>query len=94
MAFHPGNVATNFASDADSYFQRVYHGVFKRFLISPSKGGARLRYFVDGRPGEAWRSGEYYGTPGWIGRTNRQAYSPETVRDHWQRSADMLGIHW
>lgn len=94
VAFHPGNVATNFASDTDSYFQRVYHGVLKRFLISPQHGGARLRHFIDGSPGSTWVSGEYYGTPKRIGRTNRQAYDPEMVREHWQRSADMLGIRW
>lgn len=94
VAFHPGNVATNFASDTDSYFQRVYHGVLKRFLISPQQGGARLRHFIDGRPDEVWISGEYYGTPKRVGRTNKRAYDPEMVREHWQRSADMLGIHW
>lgn len=94
VAFHPGNVATNFASDTDSYFQRVYHGALKRFLISPERGGARLRAFIDGRPGDGWKSGEYYIVPGRVGRTNRQAYDPSMVREHWQRSADMLGIHW
>ena len=94
VAFHPGNVATNFASDTDSYFQRVYHGVLKRFLISPQQGGVRLRHFIDGKPGDAWVSGEYYGTPKRVGRTNKQADDPEMVREHWQRSADMLGLQW
>ncbi|WP_426936329.1 SDR family NAD(P)-dependent oxidoreductase [Brevibacterium sp. LE-L] len=94
VAFHPGNVATNFAADTDSYFQRVYHGVLKRFLISPQQGGARLRHFIDGKPGGTWASGEYYGTPRRIGSTNRQASDPEIVREHWQRSADMLDIGW
>lgn len=39
VAFHPGNVATNFASDTDSFFQHVYHGVLRAFLISPDRGG-------------------------------------------------------
>ena len=94
VAFHPGNVATNFASDTDSYFQRVYHGFLKRFLISPEQGGARLRHFIEGKPGDAWTSGEYYGSPKRIGRTHRQAYDPAIVREHWRRSADMLGITW
>lgn len=94
LAFHPGNVATNFASDTDSYFQRVYHGALKTFLISPEQGGARLRHFIDGKPGETWKSGEYYGSPKRIGRTNRQAYDPAIVRQHWQRCTDMLGINW
>ncbi|MBO1900896.1 SDR family NAD(P)-dependent oxidoreductase [Leucobacter weissii] len=94
VALHPGNVATNFASDTDSCFRRIYHGALKRFLISPERGGRRLRYFIDGEPGDAWRSGDYYVAPRRIGRTNRQAYDPHIVREHWQRSADLLGVHW
>ena len=94
VAFHPGLVATNFASDTDSYFQRIYHGVTKTFLTSPEQGGSRLRCFIDGMPGRTWRSGEYYGSTKRIGRTNRQAYDPVIVREHWERSADMLGIRW
>lgn len=93
-AFHPGNVATNFASDTDSYFQRVYHGMLKRFLISPDQGGERLRHFIDGAPGRDWVSGEYYGAPGKVGRTNRVAYDPAIVTEHWRRSAEMLDIDW
>lgn len=94
VAFHPGIVATNFASATDSSFQRIYHGALKAFLISPERGGARLRHFIDGRPDETWRSGAYYGTPRRVGRTNRQAYDPAIVRGHWERSAEMLGIEW
>lgn len=92
VAFHPGLVATNFASDTNSSFERVYHGVLKTFLVSPERGGSRLRHFIDGRPGETWRSGEYYGSSRRIGRTHRQAGDPNVVRDHWERSAAMLGL--
>lgn len=94
VAFHPGNVATNFASDTDSYFQRVYHGALRAFLISPEQGGARLRHFIEGQPDRAWTSGEYYGAPGRIGRTNRQAYDAGIAVEHWRRSAAMLSIDW
>lgn len=94
VALHPGNVATNFASDTDSYFQHVYHGVLRAFLISPDQGGARLRHFIEGQPGQAWASGEYYGAPGRIGRTNRQAYDADITAEHWRRSAAMLSIDW
>lgn len=94
VAFHPGNVATNFASDTDSCFQRVYHGALRAFLISPEQGGARLRHFIEGQPGRAWTSGEYYGAPGRIGRTNRQAYDAGIAVEHWRRSAAMLSIDW
>jgi NAD(P)-dependent dehydrogenase (short-subunit alcohol dehydrogenase family) len=94
MAFHPGIVATNFASDTSSSFQRIYHGALKAFLMPPERGGTRLRHFIDGRPGTTWLSGAYYATPRRVGRTNRQAYDPAIVRGHWERSAEMLGIQW
>ncbi|MCX0276165.1 SDR family NAD(P)-dependent oxidoreductase [Nocardia zapadnayensis] len=94
VAFHPGNVATNFASDTDSYFQHVYHGALRAFLISPQQGGARLRHFIEGRPGKTWDSGQYYRAPGRIGRSNRQAYDAGVAAEHWRRSAAMLNISW
>jgi NAD(P)-dependent dehydrogenase (short-subunit alcohol dehydrogenase family) len=92
VAFHPGNVATNFASDTDSYFNRVYHSFLKVFLISAEKGGGNLAYFMEGASGSDWVSGEFYGSNRKIGRTNPQAYDESLVREHWERSAKMLGI--
>jgi NAD(P)-dependent dehydrogenase (short-subunit alcohol dehydrogenase family) len=57
VAFHPGNVATNFASDTDSYFRWVYHTVLKVVLIPPARGGANLAHFAAGVPGHDWVSG-------------------------------------
>lgn len=94
VAFHPGVVATNFAADTDSSFQRVYHGVLRAVLTSPEKGGERLRSFVDGRPGREWTSGEYHGSAGRVGRTHRRADDPEVVREHWQRTAALLDVEW
>lgn len=94
VAFHPGFVATNFASDTNSRLQYFYRSVLKVLLISPEQGGQRLRYFISGQPGRDWISGQYYGGPNRIGRTNRQAYDPVMVREHWERSAEMLGIQW
>lgn len=94
VAFHPGVVATNFASDTNSYLQRVYHSVLRAFLSSPDQGGARLRHFIEGHPGETWQSGEYYVSPNRIGRTNPQAYDRRINAEHWRRSASLLGIEW
>ncbi|MCH1883276.1 SDR family NAD(P)-dependent oxidoreductase [Agrococcus sp. ARC_14] len=94
VAFHPGVVATSFASDTTSPLRRLYFGALRRFLTSPEGGGAALSYFIAGAPGEAWQSGEYYRSPGRIGRTNPQASDPELVRSHWEQSARMLGITW
>lgn len=94
VAFHPGVVATNFASATDSYLNHLYHSVLKVFLVSPEQGGGRLRHFIDGRPDDAWVSGEYYVSPKKIGQTNPQAYDPAVVEKHWETSAALLGIQW
>ena len=94
VAFHPGFIATNFASDTDSRLQYVYRTALKVFLTSAEQGGARLRHFIEGQPNADWLSGRYYGSTKRIRRTHRQAYDPDLVREHWQRSADMLGIRW
>lgn len=94
VAFHPGFIATNFASDTNSRLQYVYRTALKVFLTSAEQGGARLRHFIEGQPNVDWLSGRYYGSTIRIRRTHRQAYDPDLVREHWQRSADMLGIRW
>lgn len=94
VAFHPGFIATNFASDTNSRLQYVYRTALKVFLTSAEQGGARLRHFIEGQPNVDWLSGRYYGSTKRIRRTHRQAYDPDLVREHWQRSADMLGIRW
>lgn len=94
VAFHPGVVATSFASDTTSYFRQIYHGLATRFLTSAEKGGANLAHFVSGHPGEAWTSGEFYDARRRIGRTHRQAYDPVVVSLHWEMSAQLLGISW
>ncbi|SJN08102.1 putative oxidoreductase [Leucobacter sp. 7(1)] len=94
VAFHPGMIATNFAADAGSTFQRLYHGTLTRFLRAPEHGGARLGYFIQGSPGTDWTSGAYYRSPGRIGRSHRLASDPTAIDTHWSQSAEMLGISW
>jgi NAD(P)-dependent dehydrogenase (short-subunit alcohol dehydrogenase family) len=94
VAFHPGPVATNFASDTTSYVRWFYRGFLKRLLITPERGGANLAHFATGTPDAAWVSGQYYNDRRRIGRTNAQAYDPEITRRHWELSAQMLDIRW
>ena len=82
VAFHPGMIATNFAADAGSTFQRLYHGTLTRFLRAPEHGGARLGYFIQGSPGTDWTSGAYYRSPGRIGTE-----PPACVGSHCDRHA-------
>ena len=94
VAFHPGVVATSFASQASNGFTRIYQGLAKVVLASPAKGGARLRHFIEGEPGVDWESGGFYGANLKPAKTYPAASDPAVIKEHWERSAAMLGIDW
>ncbi|MGA6162497.1 SDR family NAD(P)-dependent oxidoreductase [Amycolatopsis magusensis] len=94
VAFHPGPIASNFASDTTSYLRWVYRGPLKRLLTSPGRGGENLAHFATTATGAPWVSGEYYNDRREIARTNKQAYDAEMVARHWDLSAQMLGVQW
>jgi NAD(P)-dependent dehydrogenase (short-subunit alcohol dehydrogenase family) len=95
VAFHPGNVATSFASDTTSYLRWLYHTALRRFfLILPERGGANLAHFIQGRPGVDWISGEYYDDHYRPGRTAREGRDLEVVRQYWDRLAELLDLSW
>jgi NAD(P)-dependent dehydrogenase (short-subunit alcohol dehydrogenase family) len=91
-AFHPGNVATGFASDTTSALRFVYHTPLKRLLlISPERGADDLVWLATATPGTDWVSGAYYAKKR-LTRTNKQADDADLARRLWDRSAEMVGI--
>ena len=90
-AFHPGGIATNFASDTSSIMRFAYHTPLKHLMTSVGKGGQRLVWLAEGTPGVTWRSGEYYerNKPG---KVNRQVHDEALARGLWHRSEEMLGL--
>jgi NAD(P)-dependent dehydrogenase (short-subunit alcohol dehydrogenase family) len=91
-AFHPGNVATNFASDTTSWFRFMYHTPLKRLILTtPGKGARTLVWLAEGTPGTTWQSGGYYdkNTPA---SSTGQADDPGLARQLWDRSAALLGL--
>jgi NAD(P)-dependent dehydrogenase (short-subunit alcohol dehydrogenase family) len=90
-AFHPGSVASNFGSEADSRMSRlVYCTPLKHLsLIGPEKGSDLLVWLACATPGEDWTSGEYYSGHS-IAKANKQAYDRELARELWDRSAAMI----
>ena len=90
-AFHPGSVAANFGSEADSRMIRlVYCTPLKHLsLIGPEKGSDLLVWLACATPGEDWTSGEYYSGHS-IAKANKQAYDRELARELWDRSAAMI----
>lgn len=91
-AFHPGNVATSFASDTTSALRFVYHTPLKRLvLISPDRGAEDLVWLATSEPGTAWTSGAYYAKKKQAS-TNKQADDADLARELWDRSAEMVGV--
>jgi NAD(P)-dependent dehydrogenase (short-subunit alcohol dehydrogenase family) len=96
VAFDPGNVRTNFASEASSMLARMlYHTPLSRLvLISPERGGSNLTFFVDGTPGTTWLPGRFYTQTRLATerQTNPQVHDDALVDALWRRSADLVGL--
>ena len=90
-AFHPGVVATNFASDTTSWFRFIYHTPVKRLLTTPAKGAETLVWLAAGTPGTTWQSGGYYQKKA-PARSSDQADDPQLAQQLWDRSAALLGV--
>ena len=88
-AFHPGVVASNFASDSRSLLRVIYRSVLRHTLISSEKGADTLVWLATTTPGSGWTSGEYY-IKRKPGRTNRQADDAQLASALWERSAAMV----
>jgi NAD(P)-dependent dehydrogenase (short-subunit alcohol dehydrogenase family) len=84
-AFHPGGVATGFATGSTSIMRLVYTTWLKRFLKTPEQGADTLIWLATTKPGSDWASGEYYDKRT-IAKTNKQATDPALARELWERS--------
>lgn len=94
VAFDPGNVRTNFASDTSSFARVIYRTPLSRLmLISAAKGGSNLAFFIEGTPGTTWRPGAFYTQtkPATERQTNPRVADNELVDALWLRSADIVG---
>jgi NAD(P)-dependent dehydrogenase (short-subunit alcohol dehydrogenase family) len=94
VAFHPGVVATGFASGTDGAMGMLYRSVLGRHLFSSSeRGGERLARFILEAPGTGWRPGAYY-----EGRRAvtppPAARDPKLVERYWERVSGLLGLDW
>jgi len=90
-AFHPGNVATNFGKESQTWWIRnAFRGPIKHLaLIGPEQGSDELVWLASSTPGTDWKSGEYYANHR-IARANPQAYDPVLARELWERSLAMV----
>ncbi|MFI7496295.1 SDR family NAD(P)-dependent oxidoreductase [Kocuria sp. M4R2S49] len=91
-AFHPGGVATNFASGTSTALRFLYRTrLGRRLMITPEQGAETLVWLADGVAGRDWRSGGYF-------EKRRPARAPARASDDalvdalWQRSAELVGL--
>ena len=83
-AFHPGAVATRFATSSTNLIRHLYGSRLAPLLLrSPQKGAEQLTWLAGTPAGDAWRSGEYYEKGRVAQRVNPQ------VRD--RQLASLLG---
>jgi NAD(P)-dependent dehydrogenase (short-subunit alcohol dehydrogenase family) len=91
-AFHPGIVATSFASDTTHPMRYIYHSPLKRlFTITAARGAEPLVWLAEGTPGSTWQSGGYY-AKNKPATTNAQADDTRLAQQLWDRSAAMLKL--
>ncbi|KIH99366.1 hypothetical protein LP52_07620 [Streptomonospora alba] len=91
-AFHPGNVATSFATESDSILKYITgNRIGRSLLITPEKGADQLVWLAQGRPGIDWSSGAYYERRKPAKRVNPQALDADLARRLWDRSEELLG---
>jgi NAD(P)-dependent dehydrogenase (short-subunit alcohol dehydrogenase family) len=92
-AFHPGIVASNFASETTSVMRRFYQSPLKRLLlIPPSAGADTLVWLATTDPGVAWHSGGYYVRRRPARLLSTHAKDPALARALWERSAAFCGL--
>ncbi|WAP53174.1 SDR family NAD(P)-dependent oxidoreductase [Arthrobacter sp. ATA002] len=90
-AFHPGAVATSFASESSSLMRVMYRTALNKFLISPEQGAQTLVWLATSAPGQAWHSGKYY-YKSKISKANKDAYDAALSARLWDESERMVGL--
>lgn len=92
VCFHPGAIASSFASGAEGLWRWMYtNPLATRLLTSVEVGGSRLAFLAAGTPGIDWQPGGYYANNK-PGRTSPLAADPLLARRLWDESAAMVGL--
>lgn len=88
LAFHPGVVASNFASEATNLMGFLYRTPLRNVLTSSQTAGGYLAWFAAGTPGRDWASGQYYEKTR-LATPSRQANDAVLAEALWQRSEEL-----
>ena len=91
VAFHPGVVASSFASDTTHIMRLIYHSPLKRlFTISAEKGADQLVWLAEGEPRSTFEPGAYYESRAIAAKVSPEVHDPELARELWEQSAALV----
>ena len=100
VAFHPGNVLTNFASEADGFIHALYNSASKNSftrkifsMIDSDKGADTAVWLATTTPNKDWKPGEYYYKRK-ITKTHKLAYDPNIAKSLWEQSEKMTNVKY
>ena len=89
-AFHPGNIASDYAREATSSLRRLCHLWTRHpWAVTPEHGADTLVLLAEGRPEVDFPSGQYF-VRGKVAKPSRQAYDRMLAFELWNRSEMML----
>ena len=94
VAFHPGVVASSFASTSTNRLTRFLYAsrLGRAFMVSPDKGADQLVWLSTTDPGQSWHPGTYYENHH-PGRLHPQARDTTLAHQLWNRSTQLLTHH-
>ena len=92
-AFHPGTIASNFASNTAGTTGILYNTrLLRGLLTSVTKGAEQLVWLARSTPGVDWQSGVYYEKGKPARRSHGQVNNATLARELWDRSAALVGL--
>lgn len=91
VAFHPGVVASSFASTSTNRATRYLYASWlgRTFMLSSEQGADQLVWLATAAPGRDWEPGTYYEKRR-PGRLQPQAGDADLARALWDRSEELL----
>lgn len=92
VSYDPGVVASNFASDTNSFMRYIFHTpmLTKLLTITPQESAKRnLVWLVNGKPGQDWKLGGYYEKQN-LTRSASIAHDALTAKVLWDKSEIMV----
>jgi len=87
VSFHPGVVATSFASQTTGLFASMYNTFLKRFLKTPLEGADTMLWLARNR--NDWVAGGYYANRK-IARSHKLAQDDAAMRKIWSDTQELL----